>query len=82
MSRERDEVALVWAPSDDLPPTVEPDIGLLIMQFRGSVTPEPIGKIIGAGTVVEPVRVGDGFRVLDHRRPARLLLHVARRAAH
>ena len=31
----RDEVALVWAPSDDLPPTVESDIGLLIMQFRG-----------------------------------------------
>lgn len=57
---ERDEVALVWAPSDDLPPTVEPDIGLLIMEFRGSVTPEPIGKIIGSGTDVEPVRVGDG----------------------
>ncbi len=56
----RDEVALVWAPSDDLPPTVEPDIGLLIMQFRGSVTPEPIGKMIASGTVVEPVQVGDG----------------------
>jgi hypothetical protein len=56
----RDEVALVWAPSDDLPPTVESDIGLLIMQFRGSVTPEPIGKMISSGTVVEPVRLGDG----------------------
>ena len=55
----RDEVALVWAPSDHLPPTVEPDIGLLIMQFRGSVTPEPIGKMIASGTVVEPVEVGD-----------------------
>jgi len=55
----RDEVALVWAPSDDLPPTVEPDIGLLIMQFRGSVTPEPIGKMISSGTVVEPVQVGE-----------------------
>lgn len=56
----RDEVALVWAPSDDLPPTVEPDIGLLIMQFRGSVTPEPIGKMIASGTVVESVQLGDG----------------------
>jgi hypothetical protein len=57
---ERDEVALVWGPSDDLPPTVESDIGLLLMQFRGSVSPEPIGKIIGSGTTVEPVRMGDG----------------------
>ena len=57
---DRDEVALVWAPTDDLPPTVESDIGLLIMQFRGSVTPEPIGKMISSGTVVEPVQLGDG----------------------
>jgi hypothetical protein len=57
---ERDEVALVWAPSDDLPPTVESDIGLLIMEFRGSVSPEPIGKMISSGTVVEPVQLGDG----------------------
>ena len=56
----RDEVALVWAPTNDLPPTIESDIGLLIMQFRGSVSPEPIGKIIGSGTTVEPVRIGDG----------------------
>ena len=55
----RDEVALVWAPNSDLPPTVEPDIGLLIMQFRGSVSPEPIGKIISSGTTVEPVRIGE-----------------------
>ena len=57
---ERDEVAMVWAPTDDLPPTVESDIGLLIMQFRGSVSPEPIGKIISSGTTVEPVRIADG----------------------
>jgi hypothetical protein len=57
---ERNEVALVWAPSNDLPPTVESDIGLLIMQFRGSVSPEPIGKIISSGTVVEPVRIDEG----------------------
>ena len=57
---ERDEVALVWAPTDDLPPTAESDIGMLIMQFRGSVSPEPIGKIISSGTIVEPVRIADG----------------------
>jgi hypothetical protein len=56
----RDEVALVWAPTDDLPPTIESDIGLLVMQFRGSVTPEPIGKMISTGTVVEPVQLEDG----------------------
>jgi hypothetical protein len=56
----RGEVALVWAPTDDLPPTIESDIGLLIMQFRGSVSPEPIGKIISSGTTVEPVRIADG----------------------
>jgi hypothetical protein len=56
----RDEVALVWAPTDALPPTAESDIGLLIMQFRGSVSPEPIGKIISSGTTVEPVQIGDG----------------------
>jgi hypothetical protein len=61
----RDEVALVWAPTDDLPPTIESDIGLLIMQFRGSVSPEPIGKIIGSGTEVEPVRIGDGGYWID-----------------
>ena len=61
----RDEVALVWAPTDDLPPTIESDIGLLIMQFRGSVSPEPIGKIIGSGTDVEPVRIGDGGYWID-----------------
>ena len=57
---QRDEVAFVWAPTDDLPPTIESDVGLLIMQFRGSVSPEPIGKIISSGTTVEPVRIGDG----------------------
>jgi len=57
---ERDEVALAWTPTDDLPPTIESDIGLLVMQFRGSVTPEPIGKIISSGTVVEPVQLDDG----------------------
>jgi hypothetical protein len=61
----RNEVALVWAPTADLPPTIESDIGLLIMQFRGSVSPEPIGKIIGSGTEVEPVRIGDGGYWID-----------------
>ena len=79
---ERDEVALVWGPRDDLPPTVESDIGLLIMQFKGSVSPEPIGKIISSGTIVEPVRMREGSGYLDYRRSAHLLLHVARRRAH
>ena len=75
-------MALVWAPSDDLPPTVESDIGLLIMQFRGSVSPEPIGKIISSGTVVEPVRIGDGSGYWISGDPRIVLLHVARGRAH
>ena len=76
---ERDEVALVWGPRDDLPPTVESDIGLLIMQFRGSVSPEPIGKIIGSGTSRRAGPHRRWIRLLDHRQSACLLLHDARR---
>ena len=30
------------------------------MEFHGSVTPEPIGKMISSGTEVEPVELEDG----------------------
>jgi hypothetical protein len=55
----RGEVTLIWAPSGALPATTDAGIGLLLMEFRGSVEPDAITKIIGSGTTVESVTVGD-----------------------
>jgi hypothetical protein len=55
---DRGEVSLVWAPGEALPATVDPGIGLLLMEFRGTVEPAGINKIIGSGVRVETVRVG------------------------
>jgi hypothetical protein len=58
-----DQVALVWAPSDVLPPTAEPRVGMLINQFEGRIHPESMTKFISQGTSVEPVTVDgqDGY---------------------
>jgi hypothetical protein len=53
----RDEVSLVWGPRTELPATADPGIGLLLMEFRGTVEPGGINKIIGSGARVETVRV-------------------------
>jgi hypothetical protein len=59
------QVALVWEPSDDLPATLDPRIGLIVMSFDGAVGEEFYEKAIHGGTTVEPVTVGghDGFWV-------------------
>ena len=53
----RDEVTLTWSPSAELPPTIDPDVGLLLTQFRGSHSPGLITKVIDSGTKVERVTV-------------------------
>jgi hypothetical protein len=53
-----DQVALVWAARPDLPATLDPGIGLILMSFDGTVEQEFFGKAIGAGTTVDPVSVG------------------------
>jgi hypothetical protein len=60
-----DQVALVWGTDDTLPPTLDRDIGLIVMSFDGSVGPEFYEKAINGGTTVEPVTVAghDGFWV-------------------
>ena len=52
-----DQVALVWAARPDLPATLDPGIGLIVMSFDGTVQDEFFGKAINSGTTVEDVRV-------------------------
>jgi hypothetical protein len=52
-----DAVALVWAPRTDLPPTLDPDVGLLLQSFDGTIHEDYFEKIVGGGATVEPVTV-------------------------
>ncbi len=52
-----DAVAAVWAPSDALPATLDPDVGLVLMTFDGTFDRGFFQKITDAGTTVEPVSV-------------------------
>lgn len=54
---ERGEVTFIWGASDALPATIDPDVGLLITEFRGRQAPETISKIIDSGTNVVRERV-------------------------
>ena len=58
---KRGQVSLVWGTRSDLPATLEPDVGLLMTEFLGSVDDSFFGKVLGSGTSVEPVTV-DGER--------------------
>jgi hypothetical protein len=53
-----DAVALVWAAREDLPASLEPGIGLILMSFEGTVDDELFRKMLGAGTDLQPVSVG------------------------
>lgn len=53
------QVTLLWATRDDLPPTLEPGVGLLMSQFRGVMDSGFFTKLISAGTVVAPIEVGE-----------------------
>jgi hypothetical protein len=52
-------LALVWAARPDLPATSDPGIGLLLMSFDGTLEQEYYLKLIGSGTAVTTVTVGD-----------------------
>ena len=58
-----DQVALVWAERPDLPASLDPGVGLILMSFDGRLHPSFATKVIGSGTALERVRVdGDpGF---------------------
>jgi hypothetical protein len=51
------QVALVWAPDQALPPTVDPGVGAILMTFDGTVDEAYYEKIIGSGTRLDPVTV-------------------------
>ena len=52
------QVSLVWAARAAVPATLEPGVGLLLTEFRGSVDDAFYSKVVGSGTTVEPVSVG------------------------
>lgn len=57
-----DQVALVWEPDASLPATHDPDIGMILMTFDGTISEnEFFGKVIGSGSTIDPVEV-DGDR--------------------
>jgi len=62
---KNNEVAYVWASGSDLPETIEPGIGLVLMRFDGTTDPGFYEKVIGSGTHLENVDVNgnDGFWV-------------------
>jgi hypothetical protein len=52
------QVALVWAPDADLPATLDPGIGMILMAYDGTVDEGLYAKMIRAGTRLEPLTVG------------------------
>jgi hypothetical protein len=52
-------VTLVWKAKPGLPETLAPGVGLLLTEFRGSINEEFFQKMIGPGTTVSPVMIGD-----------------------
>jgi hypothetical protein len=57
------QVSLLWPTRPDLPATQQPDVGLLISQFRGTVGDEFFMKATSSDTIIETVQVGgaDGY---------------------
>jgi hypothetical protein len=51
------QVTLLWPAGEELPPTLEPSVGLLLSQFRGAVNDGFFNKAIHEGTIVETVEV-------------------------
>ncbi|MEJ7748054.1 MAG: hypothetical protein WKF56_02055 [Candidatus Limnocylindrales bacterium] len=59
VDRERaSQVALVWADRADLPASLQPGVGLILMAFDGTVDPSFIQKVIGGGSRVSRLSVG------------------------
>ena len=58
-----DQVAYVWASSDQLPESLEPGVGLILMRFDGTADDEYYEKAIHAGTTLTRVKVNghDGY---------------------
>jgi hypothetical protein len=57
-SAKAGQVSLVWRSRPELPPTIDPSVGLVLGQFNGRLDNGFITKAIDTGTTVERVRVG------------------------
>jgi hypothetical protein len=57
------QVAYVWASSDELPESLEPGVGLILMRFDGTADDEFYEKAIHSGTTLTRVKVAgqDGY---------------------
>jgi hypothetical protein len=57
------QVAYVWASSDELPESLEPGVGLILMRFDGTTDDEYYEKAIHSGTTLTRVKVDghDGY---------------------
>ncbi|MBA2372791.1 MAG: hypothetical protein H0V74_01125 [Chloroflexi bacterium] len=53
------QVALVWAAGPELPATLEPGVGLILMTFDGTLDEGIFQKIVGPASVLERLRVSD-----------------------
>ncbi len=51
------QVTLLWPTGPGLPATIEPDVGLLLSQFRGTIDSGLFNKLIDGGTIVAPLEV-------------------------
>lgn len=51
------EISLAYSSRPGLPATKETELGLLMMQFRGDINPDFLGKLLGPGTNVEELTV-------------------------
>lgn len=59
--RKGDQVSLVWASREGLPDTLEPGVGMILTEFRGTVEESYFTKALGSDTTVEVVLL-DGRR--------------------
>jgi len=57
------QVTLLWRTRAGLPATQQPEIGLLVSQFRGTVGRDFFAKATNSNTIIAPVEVGgqDGY---------------------
>jgi hypothetical protein len=57
------ELSLTYGPRPGLPRSRTTDLGLLVTEIRGDLTPEFFGKLAGPEAVIQPLRV-DGKRAV------------------
>jgi hypothetical protein len=53
-------VSLVFGVRDGLPKTAQGGVGVLFSEFHGEIEPAFFGKVLSAGTTLEPVTVNGG----------------------